>query len=125
MARTTSKYARGARPSYVQRRRARPSEPPSPLQHAPMAARARTQVYTSSFINMYHAVCTRKSKTAMKLVCVKSQKEKVVGVHIIGTAADEMLQGFGVALKMGATKADFDSCVAIHPTASEELVTMR
>ncbi|KAG8457502.1 hypothetical protein KFE25_004138 [Diacronema lutheri] len=83
------------------------------------------KVYTSTFVNMYHAVCTRKSKTAMKLVCVKSQKERVVGLHVIGLGADEMLQGFGVALKMGATKADFDNCVAIHPTASEEFVTMR
>jgi len=83
------------------------------------------KVYSSTFVNMIHAVCTRKSKTAMKLVCVKSLKEKVVGVHIIGTGADEMLQGFGVAMKMGATKMDFDNCVAIHPTAAEELVTMR
>jgi hypothetical protein len=139
---------------------------------------------------MYHAVCERKTKTSMKLVTVKSQDEKVVGVHIIGIGADEMLQGahaharshavsrpcprlrrgvarccgrdqasasatrmrrartdaevrtraarvprlcpplhagagFGVAVKMGATKKDFDNCVAIHPTASEELVTMR
>ena len=50
---------------------------------------------------------------------------QVVGLHMIGVGCDEMLQGFGVAIKMGATKADFDSCVAIHPTSSEELVTMR
>lgn len=50
---------------------------------------------------------------------------KVVGVHIFGQGADEMLQGFGVAVKMGATKQQFDECVAIHPTSSEELVTMR
>ena len=50
---------------------------------------------------------------------------QVVGLHVIGMGADEMMQGFGVAIKMGATKADFDSCVAIHPTASEELVTLR
>ena len=50
---------------------------------------------------------------------------QVVGLHMIGIGADEMLQGFGVAIKMGATKADFDSCVAIHPTSAEELVTMR
>ncbi len=49
----------------------------------------------------------------------------MVGLHLIGLGCDEMLQGFGVAVKMGATKADFDSCVAIHPTSSEELVTMR
>ena len=60
----------------------------------------------------------------MKLVCVGAQ-EKVVGCHIIGQGADEMLQGFAVAIKMGATKADFDNTVAIHPTSAEELVTMR
>lgn len=49
---------------------------------------------------------------------------QVVGLHVIGEGADEMLQGFGVAMKLGATKADFDSCVAIHPTASEEFVTL-
>ena len=59
----------------------------------------------------------------MKLVCA-GQDEKVVGLHVIGFGADEMLQGFGVAVKMGATKADFDHCVAIHPTAAEEFVTM-
>ena len=51
--------------------------------------------------------------------------EKVVGCHIIGPGADEMLQGFAVAIHMGATKRDFDETVAIHPTAAEELVTMR
>lgn len=50
--------------------------------------------------------------------------ERVLGLHVIGMGADEMLQGFGVALKMGATKADFDDCVAIHPTAAEEFVTL-
>jgi len=49
----------------------------------------------------------------------------VVGLHIIGIESDEILQGFGVAIKMGATKADFDNCVAIHPTASEGLVNLR
>ena len=60
---------------------------------------------------------------AMKLVCV-GPTERVVGLHVIGVGADEMLQGFGVALKMGATKADFDNTIAIHPTAAEEFVTM-
>jgi glutathione reductase (NADPH) len=59
----------------------------------------------------------------MKLVCA-GEEELVVGLHIIGMGADEMLQGFGIALKMGATKADFDATIAIHPTASEEFVTM-
>jgi len=60
----------------------------------------------------------------MKLVCW-GPKETVVGLHVCGLGADEMLQGFGVAVKMGATKADFDNCVALHPTAAEEFVTMR
>jgi pyruvate/2-oxoglutarate dehydrogenase complex dihydrolipoamide dehydrogenase (E3) component len=60
----------------------------------------------------------------MKLVCVGAA-EKVVGVHVIGQGADEMMQGFAVAVKMGATKADFDNTVAIHPTSAEELVTLR
>lgn len=64
-----------------------------------------------------------KSKSKAKLVCLGEEK-KIVGLHIIGEGADEMLQGFGVAMRMGATKYDFDSCVAIHPTASEEIVTM-
>ena len=76
---------------------------------------------TISFTNMYHAVMSRKTKTSMKLVCVLPG-ERVVGVHVVGIAADEMMQGFGVAVKMGATKRDFDNCVAIHPTAAEELV---
>ena len=60
----------------------------------------------------------------MKLICVGTE-EKVVGLHMIGRGCDEMLQGFGVAIRMGATKKDFDNVVAIHPTSSEEFVTMR
>ncbi len=83
------------------------------------------KVYRSRFKPMQYALCDESAKKpmAMKLVCV-GDDERVVGLHVIGVAADEMLQGFGVALKMGATKADFDNCVAIHPTASEEFVTM-
>ena len=74
---------------------------------------------------MYHAVTERKSSTSMKLICQKSENEKILGLHCIGIGCDEMLQGFAVAIKMGATKSDFDACVAIHPTSSEEFVTMR
>ena len=85
------------------------------------------KVYRSKFANLYYGPWQvepdEKPKTAMKLVCA-GPEELVVGLHVIGMGADEMLQGFGVALKMGATKADFDSSVAIHPTASEEFVTM-
>jgi glutathione reductase (NADPH) len=79
--------------------------------------------YTASFTPMYHAFTKHPQKTAMKLV-VQGPDEKVVGVHMIGEGVDEMLQGFAVALKMGATKKDFDDTVAIHPTSSEELVTL-
>lgn len=82
------------------------------------------KVYQTGFTAMYHAISTHKQRTAMKLVCVGAE-EKIVGCHIIGTGADEMLQGFAVAIKMGARKRDFDNTVAIHPTSSEELVTMR
>lgn len=82
------------------------------------------KTYQTSFTAMYHALVEHKQQTAMKLICVGSD-EKVVGLHIIGKGADEMLQGFSVAIKMGATKKDFDNVVAIHPTSSEELVTMR
>ena len=82
------------------------------------------KIYQTSFTAMYHALSPHAQKTAMKLICVGAN-EKVVGCHIIGMGADEMLQGFGVAIKMGATKNDFDNCVAIHPTSSEELVTLR
>ena len=59
-----------------------------------------------------------------KVITLKNEKERIIGMHLIGDASDEVLQGFGVALKMGATKADLDACIAIHPTAAEELVTL-
>lgn len=85
------------------------------------------KVYKSRFPNLYYGIFSMESddkpKTLMKLVCA-GKEELVVGIHVIGMGADEMMQGFGVAMKMGCTKSDLDSCVAIHPTASEELVTM-
>jgi glutathione reductase (NADPH) len=82
------------------------------------------KVYIADFTPMYHALTQRKTQTDMKLVCV-GPEQRIVGCHIIGTGADEMLQGFAVAIRMGATKQDFDDTVAIHPTSAEELVTMR
>ena len=82
------------------------------------------KVYKSSFTAMYTAVTQHRQPCRMKLVCV-GKDEKIVGIHGIGYGMDEMLQGFAVALKMGATKKDFDNTVAIHPTGSEEFVTMR
>ena len=84
-------------------------------------------IYKSTFVNLYYSMFnlepSDKPKTLVKLICAGTTQQ-VVGLHIIGMAADEMLQGFGVAVKMGATKADFDACVAIHPTAAEEVVTL-
>jgi len=82
------------------------------------------KVYQSTFTPMYFAMTERKQKCSMKLVCA-GENEKVVGLHMIGRQVDEILQGFGVAIRMGATKKDFDNVVAIHPTSAEELVTMR
>lgn len=80
-------------------------------------------VYNSSFAAMYTALTSHRQATKMKLICAGTE-QKVVGLHGIGYAMDEILQGFGVAMKMGATKADFDACVAIHPTSGEEFVTL-
>jgi glutathione reductase (NADPH) len=82
------------------------------------------KVYVADFTPMYHAMTARKTHTDMKLVCV-GPEQRILGCHILGNGADEMLQGFAVAIRMGATKADFDDTVAIHPTSAEELVTMR
>lgn len=85
------------------------------------------RIYTSGFVDSKYGILPvdgpPKPKTRMKLVCVGTT-ERIVGLHVIGDGADEMLQGFAVAIKMNATKADFDNCIAIHPTASEEFVTM-
>jgi glutathione reductase (NADPH) len=81
-------------------------------------------VFKSSFVPMYHAMTEHKPRCDMKLVTV-GPEQRVVGVHVIGPGADEMMQGFAVAVRMGASKRDFDDTVAIHPTSAEELVTMR
>jgi len=85
---------------------------------------AAVKVYSSSFTSMYTAVTQHRQISKMKLICVGAD-EKIVGIHGIGYGMDEILQGFAVALKMGATKQDFDNTVAIHPTSAEEFVTMR
>ncbi|PFH38273.1 glutathione reductase [Besnoitia besnoiti] len=86
------------------------------------------KVYTGTSVNLYYGAWPvapeEKPKTFIKMICVKSLSMKVVGLHVVGMGADEMIQGFGVAIKMGATKADFDNCVAVHPTAAEEVVTL-
>jgi len=92
------------------------------------AARAQygeaVRVYRSGFTPMYHALTARKPRAELKLVTIGTE-QKIVGIHVLGPGADEMMQGFAVALRMGATKRDFDDTVAIHPTSAEELVTMR
>jgi glutathione reductase (NADPH) len=92
------------------------------------AARQRygdaVKVFTSTFMPMYFALTPRKPRAHMKMVTV-GPMQKIVGIHVIGQGADEMLQGFAVAVRMGATKRDFDDTIAIHPTSAEEMVTMR
>ena len=82
------------------------------------------RVYRTRFNSMYYAFSDHARATAMKLVTV-GDEERVVGCHVIGEGADEMMQGFAVAVRMGARKRDLDDTVAIHPTSAEELVTMR
>ena len=82
------------------------------------------KVYRSRFAPMQYAFSEKKTMTTMKLVTT-GENEKIVGCHMIGDNVDEILQGFAVAIRMGASKRDFDDTVAIHPTAAEELVTMR
>lgn len=82
------------------------------------------RTYETEFVPMFHALTAAKPRTAMKLVVV-GEDERIVGCHVIGPGADEMTQGFAVAMTMGARKADFDDTIAIHPTSAEELVTMR
>jgi glutathione reductase (NADPH) len=81
-------------------------------------------VFHSAFVPLYHALTKARPRSQMKLVTAGSER-RVVGLHVVGQGADEMLQGFAVAVRMGATKKDFDDTVAIHPTSAEELVTMR
>ncbi|HFI0053942.1 TPA: glutathione-disulfide reductase [Streptococcus suis] len=84
----------------------------------------QVKVYTSAFTSMYTALANNRQMAKFKLVTV-GENEQVVGLHGIGYGVDEMIQGFSVAIKMGASKEEFDAVVAIHPTGSEEFVTMR
>ena len=83
----------------------------------------KVNVYRSNFAAMYNAITPHRALSRFKLVCA-GEEEKVVGLHGIGEGMDEVLQGFAVAMKMGATKADFDATVALHPTSAEEFVTL-
>ncbi|QGI70568.1 hypothetical protein CEK26_002903 [Fusarium fujikuroi] len=85
--------------------------------------RDNIKIYKTSFTATYYTIMEDRGPSRYKLIC-QGKDERVVGLHILGLGSGEILQGFGVAIKMGATKKDFDSCVAIHPTSAEELVTL-
>ena len=82
------------------------------------------EVFRHDFMPLYHGITQRRRRAEVKLVCA-GRERRIVGLHAIGMGADELLQGFAVALRLGATKRDFDDTVAIHPTSAEELVTLR
>ncbi|MBV8145372.1 MAG: glutathione-disulfide reductase [Gammaproteobacteria bacterium] len=84
----------------------------------------KLKIYRSSFVPLYYALTAAKPRSQMKLITA-GPEQRIVGLHVVGPGADEMLQGFAVAVRMGATKKDFDDTVAIHPTSAEEFVTMR
>jgi glutathione reductase (NADPH) len=85
---------------------------------------ANVTTFRSSFVPLYYAITSARERCEMKLVTT-GPEQRIVGLHVIGEGADEMLQGFAVAVRMGATRKDFDDTVAIHPTSAEEFVTMR
>ncbi len=87
-------------------------------------AQSDIDIYRSVFRPMKHTLSGSDEKTLMKLI-VDKKTDKVLGLHIVGPDSGEMIQAFGIAVTMGATKADFDATVAVHPTAAEELVTMK
>ncbi|MEL6350435.1 MAG: glutathione-disulfide reductase [Cyanobacteria bacterium J06627_28] len=82
------------------------------------------RVFRSRFCSMYYSLTDKTQKTFMKLI-VHAKSNKVLGAHMVGDHAAEIIQGIAIALKMGATKADFDATIGIHPSAAEEFVTMR
>lgn len=81
-------------------------------------------VYQTRFTNLFFGVLDHKQPTVYKMIVVGDKEEKVVGIHVVGLGSDELIQALGVTVKMGATKKDFDSTVAVHPSGAEELVTM-
>jgi len=84
----------------------------------------KVKIYEANFVSLRHSLIGVSSKAMVKLVCL-GEEEIVIGCHIVGQGADELLQGFAVAIKMGAQKKDLDNTIAIHPTLAEELVTLR
>ncbi len=93
-------------------------------EQARAAGNGDVDVYVSSFTPMKHTLSGRDEKTMMKLI-VDAKSDKVLGCHMVGLDAPEIIQGFALALRTGATKADFDATIGIHPTAAEEFFTLR
>ena len=93
-------------------------------EHQARDAHGEVDIYRSTFRAMKHTLSGSDEKTLMKLI-VDRQTDKVLGVHMVGPEAGEIIQGIAIALKAGATKAVFDSTIGIHPTTAEEFVTMR
>jgi glutathione reductase (NADPH) len=93
-------------------------------EEAAKAEYPRLEIYTSQFTHLKHTISLNQEKTFMKLI-VNSDNQQVLGAHMIGDEAGEIIQGLAVAIKAGATKQDFDHTIGIHPTAAEEFVTMR
>jgi len=81
-------------------------------------------IYRATFRNMRHTLAGRDERTLVKLI-VDTHTQRVLGAHMVGADAPEIIQGMAIAIRMGATKADFDATVALHPTMAEELVLMR
>jgi len=88
------------------------------------SAGQKIKIYESRFRAMKNTISGRQEKSYMKLV-VDAETDKVLGAHMVGPDCAEIMQGIAIAMKMGATKSDFDATVGIHPTAAEEFVTMR
>jgi glutathione reductase (NADPH) len=82
------------------------------------------QCYRTTFRPLYHTLNQRDEKTLIKLV-VQKESDRVLGVHVVGEAAAEMIQGIALALNLGATKKDFDRTIGIHPSSAEEFFTLR
>jgi len=89
-----------------------------------LAQTGEIDIYSASFRNMRHTLSGRNERTLVKLI-VDTDSQRVLGAHMVGTDSPEIIQGLAIAIRMGATKADFDATVALHPSAAEEFVTLR
>jgi glutathione reductase (NADPH) len=87
--------------------------------------RGPMDIYVTRFTPMRHTLSGRPGRRALMKLVVDQRSQKVLGAHMLGEDAAEIMQGIGIAVRMGATKQDFDRTIGIHPTAAEEFVTMR